>query len=171
MPVATTTGAIVFTDIVGFTEFTAEFGDERALALVERQEELVRRALPDDARIVKQLGDGLLLFFPGVDGALSTCIELVEQFAAESSMDLPLWARTGLHYGCPKRRGDDLIGHDVNLAARIADLAAPGEVLVSADAVEEVTGTTPVRFTELGPVFVKGIPDAVRLFRAEPLSV
>jgi adenylate cyclase len=95
---------------------------------------------------------------------------LVARFSEESSLDWPLWVRTGLHYGCPRRRGDDLIGHDVNLAARIADLAAPGEVLASADAVAEVPDAPDVRFTELGPVFVKGIPDAVRLFRAEPVS-
>lgn len=170
MPIATVAGAIVFTDIVGFTEFTAEFGDERALALIERQEELVRASLPDGARIVKQLGDGLLLFFPHVNDALGTCIDLVGKYAAESTVELPLWVRTGLHFGCPRRRGDDLIGHDVNLAARIADLAAPGELLISADAVAELPSTSEVSFTELGPVFVKGIPDAVRLFRADPVS-
>jgi adenylate cyclase len=167
MPVATQSGAIVFSDLVGFTEFTAQFGDEQALALVDRQEQLVLESLPDGARVVKQLGDGLLLFFEEVDRALDTCLDLADRYANETTSELPLWVRTGLHYGCPKRRGDDLIGHDVNLTARIADLAAPGEVLLSADAVAQLPSTPRVRFVELGPVFVKGIPDAVRLFRAE----
>jgi class 3 adenylate cyclase len=81
MPVATSTGAIVFSDLVGFTEFTARAGDERALALVERQEELVRELLPPDARIVKQLGDGLLMFFTRVDEALTTTLCLVERWS------------------------------------------------------------------------------------------
>jgi class 3 adenylate cyclase len=160
-------GAVVFTDLVGFTEFTARFGDDRALALVERQEALVREALPAEARIVKQLGDGLLLFFADVGDALSTCLALAERYAEESTVDVPLWVRTGLHFGEPRRRGDDLIGHDVNLAARVADLAGPGEILVTADAVAAVPAGR-ASFTELGPVFVKGIPDAVRLFRVEP---
>jgi class 3 adenylate cyclase len=170
MPVATSSGAIVFSDIVGFTEFTARAGDDRALALVERQEELVRELLPPGARIVKQLGDGLLMFFAHVDEALTTTLCLAERYEDESSFDLPLWVRTGLHFGEPRRRGDDLIGHDVNLAARVADLAGPGEVLATADAVGQVPDSGAVRFTELGPVVVKGIPDAVRLFRAEAVS-
>jgi len=170
MPVSDGAGAIVFTDIVGFTEFTANFGDDRALALLERQEELVRAALPTGARIVKQLGDGLLLFFPHMVDALSTCLALTEQYGKESTVELPLWVRTGMHFGEPRRRGDDLIGHDVNLAARVADLAGPGEVLATADAVAAAPTVAGVSFAELGPVFVKGIPDAVRLYRAEPLA-
>ena len=57
-------GAVAFTDIVGFTEFCAVRGDDEALALLSLQERLVRNALPPGARIVKELGDGLLLWFP-----------------------------------------------------------------------------------------------------------
>ena len=63
MPVATVTGTIVFTDIVGFTQLTDEHGDDLALTMLERQEEIVRRELPDTGRIVKELGDGLMLWF------------------------------------------------------------------------------------------------------------
>ncbi|HUI48231.1 MAG TPA: adenylate/guanylate cyclase domain-containing protein, partial [Acidimicrobiia bacterium] len=56
-------GAIVFTDIVGFTALTDAHGDDLALALLERQEQMVRAALPEAARVVKELGDGLLLWF------------------------------------------------------------------------------------------------------------
>jgi adenylate cyclase len=168
MPVAQEPGAIVFSDIVGFTEFTANFGDERALAHVDRQEALVIDALPQGARIVKQLGDGLLLFFNDVHAALDTCVSLAKRYAAESTVELPLWVRTGVHFGCPRRRGDDLIGHDVNLTARIADLAAPGELLCTAAAVDEVVPRDDIAFTELAPVVVKGIAEPVRVFRAEP---
>ncbi len=60
-------GAIVFTDIVGFTELTNEHGDDVALALLERQEVLVHDLLPECARVVKELGDGLLLWFDDAD--------------------------------------------------------------------------------------------------------
>ena len=74
-----------------------------------------------------------------------------------------------MHHGTALQRGADVIGHDVNVASRIADVAAPGEVLVS-DAVRAVVdpGVAHVSFTELGPVVMKGIPDPIRLWRATP---
>jgi adenylate cyclase len=164
-------GAVVFTDIVGFTEFTAERGDADALALLDLQSRLVQNALPDGARVVKELGDGLLLWFPGqCGGALSACLDLQERFIGEAAdPDTPLWVRMGMHWGAPTRRGEDLVGNDVNLAARIVDVAGPGELLVSDDARIEVeaAGAPAVCFDELGPVVMKGIPRPVRLFRAE----
>lgn len=163
----TPAGAVVFTDIVGFTEFTAHHGDDEALALLDRQEKVVRATLPDDARVVKELGDGLLLWFPEAVGALGACLALSERFEEEAATDVPLWVRVGMHWGCPTRRGDDLVGHDVNLAARIVDVAGPGEVLVSEPVREQVHGRVQgLRLDELGPVVMKGIPDAVPLYRA-----
>ena len=84
---------------------------------------------------------------------------------------MPLWVRVGMHWGCPTRRGDDLVGHDVNLAARIVDVAGPGEVLVSEPVRELVRRAgTALRLDELGPVVMKGIPDAVPLYRAAALD-
>jgi len=167
MPLTTTlAGTIVFTDIVGFTQLTDEHGDDLALTLLERQEELVRRMLPDEARIVKELGDGLLLWFDDASAAITTCLLLQQAFEEESDGDLPMWVRIGMHWGCPRARGDDIIGRDVNLAARISELAAPGEVLCS-EATAERAGDLPgVDFESLGPVFVRGIADAVPLMRA-----
>jgi class 3 adenylate cyclase len=68
--------------------------------------------------------------------------------------------------GADRRRGDDLIGHDVNLASRITDLAAAGEVLVSEAARYRDDVPADVVFEALGPVFVKGIDEPLRLFRA-----
>jgi adenylate cyclase len=166
MPVTTITGTIVFTDIVGFTQLTDEHGDDLALTLLERQEELVRRSLPDTARVVKELGDGLLLWFDDPRSAILTMLELQRAFEAESDGDLPMWVRIGMHWGCPRARGDDIVGRDVNLASRITDLAAPGEVLCSeatADAAGELAG---VGFEPLGPVYVRGIAEPVPLVRA-----
>jgi adenylate cyclase len=163
----TPAGAVVFTDIVGFTEFTAEHGDDAALALLDRQEKMVRGSLPDDGRVVKDLGDGLMLWFPEAVSALGACLAVAERFEEEAATDVPLWVRVGMHWGCPTRRGDDLVGHDVNLAARIVDVAGPGEVLVSEPVHDLVRGRVPgLRLDELGPVVMKGIPDAVPLYRA-----
>ncbi len=161
-------GAIAFTDIVGFTEFTALRGDAEAMSLLSVQDRLVHEALPEGARIVKELGDGLLLWFSGAAGALITCLNLQEAFEEETARSgLPLWVRMGLHWGSPTERGRDLIGHDVNLASRIAAVAGPGEVLVSEQAMlAAAPDATGVSFEELGPVMLKGIPAPVALFRA-----
>jgi adenylate cyclase len=161
------TGALAFTDIEGFTAFTAASGDAAALALLDRQEELVRSALPDGSRIVKSLGDGLMLWFPRAAPALHAGLELRDVFEANLGPEMPLWVRMGMHWGTPTSRGGDLFGHDVNLAARITELARPGELLIS----EHLCGAVDqpiagVRLEELGPVVMRGIPRPVPLFRA-----
>jgi|SoiMethySBSTD1v2_1073268.scaffolds.fasta_scaffold136523_4 adenylate cyclase len=160
-------GTIVFTDLVGFTEFTATRGDAEALQLLAAQDRLVRAELPDAARVVKELGDGLFLWFPHPAAALRCWFTLHRRFDEESSATgLPLWIRVGMHHGRALRRGADLVGHDVNVAARIVDVAAPGEVLVSDSIRAGVDPGADVCFEELGPVVMKGIPDPIRLWRA-----
>jgi adenylate cyclase len=161
-------GAIVFTDIVGFTQLTDKHGDDVALALLERQEKLVRDTLPDGARIIKELGDGLLLWFDDAAGAIETCLGLQRAFDEDTESDVPLWVRIGVHFGSPRRRGDDIIGRDVNLAARIVELAGPGEVLCSEDTAARARDLTGVEFEPLGPVFVRGIAEPVPIVRAVP---
>ena len=125
--------------------------------------------LPGDARIVKELGDGLLLYFAAAASAIGTGLVLQQRFeqAAEAG-DLPLWVRIGMHWGRPSARGEDLVGHDVNVAARIVDVAAPGELLCSHATVAAARPTVEgIDFVELGPVVMKGIPEPVELYRAE----
>jgi class 3 adenylate cyclase len=167
-PVRTAEGAIAFTDVSGFTEFTALRGDIAALRLLQAQERILRNSVSHRGRVVKNLGDGFLLWFRSAYAAVDIALDLQEAFDAEAAdVDMPLWVRIGIHYGDPVRYGRDLIGHDVNVAARIVDLAAPGEVLVSGACTEKMHRRLDnVYFEELGPVVMKGIPDAVPLFRA-----
>ena len=158
-------GAIVFTDIVGFTKLTDTHGDDTALALLERQEKVVRAALPPRARVVKELGDGLLLWFDDACEAIDTCLRLQRSFDDTTEDDIPLWVRMGVHFGTPRRRGDDIVGRDVNLAARIVDLAGPGEVLCSEATADAVGCRAGLDFEPLGPVFVRGIADPVPIVR------
>jgi class 3 adenylate cyclase len=159
---------VVFTDIVGFTEFNALRGDAEAVALLSVQERIVDSMLPPGARVVKELGDGLLLWFPDACSAIDTTLRLQEAFERESNDSLlPLWVRIGVHWGQPTRRRDDIVGHDVNLAARIVAVAGPGEVVLSEATIRAMSSELPdVTFDELGPVVMKGIPDPVRLYRA-----
>lgn len=170
--VRTVEGAIAFTDIVGFTEFTALQGDEAALDLLARQDRVVQDTITGQGRVVKNLGDGLMLWFDDPCAGIRVSLALQERFEQESmTEDLPLWVRIGVHFGRPVRRGDDLIGHDVNVAARIAALAAPGEVLVSEACTGRVADQVPeVHFEEVGPTMMKGIPEPIALYRATILA-
>jgi class 3 adenylate cyclase len=76
--------------------------------------------------------------------------------------------RIGVHWGTQARRGDDLIGHDVNIASRVVDVAGPTEVVVTDQLLDQIRPTTALDefdVEELGPVVMKGLPDPVRLFR------
>jgi class 3 adenylate cyclase len=163
-------GAIVFTDIVGFTELTELHGDDAALELVDRLDAAVRASLPPQARIVKALGDGMLLWFDRADDAIACSLGLQAELDRSSSGDaaLPLWVRTGVHWGSPRSRGDDIIGRDVNLTARVADLAAPGEVLCTDAVAQQAVGLATVTFAALGAVYVKGIALPVPVLRVQP---
>jgi adenylate cyclase len=166
--VSTVRGAIVFTDLAGFTEFTAIRGDEAALDLLGVQEQLVKDLVEGRGRVVKELGDGLMLWFDDPCHAVSAALELQDRFDERSAKDnLPLWVRIGVHYGQAAQRGSDLVGHDVNVAARVADLAAPGEVLISEAAAERVSERMEgVWCEEMGPTVMKGLPEPVGIYRA-----
>ena len=160
-------GAVAFTDIVGFTAFTAEQGDEQAVAVLAAQDRIVQDHLPDGARLVKQLGDGLMLWFPTADGAVATCVALQHAFRRHGAGGMPsLWVRMGLHWGEQTAWEDDLVGHVVNVAARIVDVAAPQEILVSeALARAQDGGVEGIRLEPVGPSLMKGVPDPVWLYR------
>lgn len=164
--VETLQGTIVFTDLSGFTEYTALQGDEAAVRLLDLQEQLVTQRMNDQGRIVKSLGDGLMLWFDNPCDAIETSLALQEDFEEHSGdEDMPLWVRIGIHYGHPILRGGDLVGHDVNVAARIVDLAGPGEVLVSEACTVTAGEIDGILFEEVGPTVMKGIPEPVAIYR------
>lgn len=162
-------GTVMFTDIVGFTEFTALRGDAEALDILALQERIVLAELSESGKVVKELGDGLMLWFDDACAAVATGLRLQERFEQEAmETEAPLWVRIGVHFGQQSRRGNDLVGHDVNVASRIMNLAGSGEVLTSEATVLSVDGgLRGVQFERLGPVVMKGIPTPVNLYRAE----
>jgi adenylate cyclase len=157
---------MVFADLAGFTAFTAERGDLAALTLVEHFGAIAAEHMPAGGRVIKELGDGLFIFIPDVLDAVHTTLAITAQGIFESDVENPLWVRAGVHAGSALVRGEDLIGHDVNVASRITDLAAAGEVLVSGAVVDACPHAPSVCFDLLGPAFLRGIDDPVRLSRA-----
>ena len=107
---------IVFTDLEGFTRFTADHGDDAAIALLDDHHKLVGPIVRSrGGRIVKRLGDGLMLLFPAGEAAVLAALEL-----QETAPD-PLRLRAGVHLGEAVVTRDDVMGHVVNVAARVTE--------------------------------------------------
>lgn len=118
----------VFIDLAGFTALTETHGDERAADLAERFHAIADDELSDGDRFVKSIGDAVMLTAPEPGRGLRLVERVIGRCVAED--DFPV-VRTGLHHGSAVRRGDDVFGAAVNLAARIAARAAGGQTLAT----------------------------------------
>ncbi len=162
------TDTVLFTDLVGFTEYTDASGDAAAVAVLDTQAAIAASALGvigATGRLVKELGDGLLFWFEHPAPALVTATSILVAIGeARSIEDFPLGIRMGMHTGEITARGADVVGHTVNIAARIVDLAGPGELVVSDRVVEELDPSV-ASFEPVGPARVKGVGAPVWLHR------
>lgn len=166
----TCVGAALFTDLVGFTEFNDVVGDAQAVDVLDAQLAFATDAIRDcfDARVVKELGDGLMLWFADATDAIVSALDLMRSIeTARQSGSFPLAIRMGMHHGEAIARGSDVVGQTINIAARISDLAGPGELLVSDIALENVNlgEVMQLRCAPIGPVRVKGVSEPVWLQR------
>lgn len=160
LPLPDTLPAIAFIDISGYTTLTERRGDPEAV----RTSEIIRQHAQRVARahrgsLVKLLGDGVMVHFQDASFAVAATWDLVGILGEEG---LP--AHAGIHAGSMMEHDGDFYGSTVNLASRIADQAAAGEVLVSA----QVTGIAPNQgfdFEALDPMHLKGIDRPVELYR------
>jgi adenylate cyclase len=150
--------AVAFADLAGYTKMTEEQGDEEAVTAVERFIEAVETTLPEDARIIKTIGDEVMVV--GSDVASLTDWAVGFQTLYEQR-PLP---RIGLHSGEVVYRDGDYYGREVNLAARVAARAAGGEVLVTRSVVEN--SGPHLEFDLIGQVRLKGFAEATELFLA-----
>ena len=155
--------AIAFADLAGYTKLTEEQGDEEAVEAVERFVEAVELTLPDNARIIKTIGDEVMVV--GSDGA-----ELTDWAVGFQQLyDLRPLPRIGIHYGETLYRDGDYYGREVNQAARVAARAAGGEVLVTRPVVEQAEAPH-LEFTRIGEVRLKGFSEPTELFLARAKS-
>jgi adenylate cyclase len=154
--------AVCFLDIAGYTRLTEERGDAAAADLAARLARLVRRSSQEhEGTPVKWLGDGVMFHFREPGDAVLAAVEMVE---VVGSQGLPP-AHVGIHAGPVVFQEGDYFGRTVNLAARIAEYARPGEVLVSQEVVD-AADRRPVMFTEIGPVELKGVSGPLTLYTA-----
>jgi pimeloyl-ACP methyl ester carboxylesterase len=152
---------VMFTDIVESTERAARLGDARWRELLSAHQSSVRNELARfRGREVKTLGDGCLAIFDGPARAVR-CGQAIAEAARAQGLEV----RIGMHSGEVELIDDDVGGIAVHIAARIGDLASPGEVLTSSTVKDLVAGSG-IGFVERGPKQLRGISDEWRLFAA-----
>jgi len=153
---------VMFTDIAGFTAFAASRGERATMGLLRRHDAAVLPALRyHGGRILKRLGDGLMATFPSSADALSAALAMQHVATRRGG----LWLRIGVHVGAARWREGDLVGHDVNVASRVADRASGGQIMVS-DAVRAAAQGVQARFRRTRPLVVPG-REPTALFRVE----
>ncbi|MBO0677569.1 adenylate/guanylate cyclase domain-containing protein [Mycolicibacterium sp. S2-37] len=158
---------LVFSDIEGSTERNASLGDREWVKLLEHHEKLVRRHVTGHRGVVvKNQGDGFMIAFTEPLDAVRCCIA-VQQELFDDSLLGGIRVRMGVHTGTSVRRGEDLFGLDVATAARVADLADGGEILVSEAVHQEIGQADGIDFGKSREVELKGVPGPQRVYAVE----
>lgn len=148
--------AVVFTDLEGFTRYTSRFGDAAAIELLGEHHRVIGPIVRSrGGKVVKRLGDGLMLSFPSAEAAVMAALELVDVPPE------PLRLRAGVHAGEAVVTADDLIGHDINVAARVAASAKGGQVIATTSVRDSVGELRGVEFGRARRRSFKGVGEAV----------
>ena len=134
---------VLFTDVAGSTSFFERNGDTAGLAMIHRHDELASGVvLAHGGRVVKTIGDSAMAEFPDAASAVRAGVEIERQFLKLNS-ELPqrqrVEVRIGIHTGVGFRKGNDLFGDVVNVAARIARRTAPAQILISRAVYEAIS--------------------------------
>jgi class 3 adenylate cyclase/pimeloyl-ACP methyl ester carboxylesterase len=152
--------AILFSDIVGYTAQMGE-DEEGAIHAVSRSRELQRDLVErHDGEWLQEIGDGALAIFPSSYEAVSAALEIQAALAG----DADLRVRIGVHEGDVVRRGHDIFGDGVNVAARLQAFATPGTICVSQRVWDDVRNKKGIEGTDLGEHTLKNVNRPVRIY-------
>ncbi len=171
MTAARRLAAILAVDVAGYSRLMGE--DEAGTAKAVREHREAARPVVQGlgGRIVKTMGDGVLLEFPSVVAAVECAIALQKLMVGRNA-DVPegkrIVYRIGVHLGDVLIDGDDILGDGVNIAARLEAIAAPGGICLSGMAYESVRGKVEADFTDLGERELKNIARPVRVYASAP---
>jgi class 3 adenylate cyclase len=174
----TGTVTLLFSDIEGSSRLTERLGDQRWLDLLATHNTIVRaQAAEHGGYEVKSQGDGFMLAFPTARQAVACAIDIQRALLRRATTaEFPIRVRIGIHSGEAIHDRGDFFGRSVVLAARIADHAHGGEILVSAATHELLAGSADIPINDAGDAEFKGLAGLHRLFRvawsdrlAEPL--
>jgi adenylate cyclase len=156
--------AIVFTDLVGFSDWALEAGDDLSLELLREVAQAIEPPVAGHGgEVVKRLGDGMMAVFDAAEPAVDAVLEARGRLGGVEVAGYGPRMRAGMHVGSPRRLADDYLGVDVNVAARVADSASGDELLPSEPALEaldpeRVSARRKLRFR------AKGVPDDVNVY-------
>lgn len=162
-PATAEAATVVFIDLAGFSAIADVYGDASAIAMLDLFEGLVAHALEGYAPPIKWIGDEVMLSFPTPQLAVRALGMLLP--ACRDDPNLPL-TRTALHHGPVIRRAGDAFGTTVNIAARIAALATPGQMLATLPVALAATAEGIV-VRDMGETALRSLPEKVRLFEIE----
>ncbi|WP_344677619.1 adenylate/guanylate cyclase domain-containing protein [Saccharopolyspora taberi] len=155
--------AVLFTDLAGFSDWTLQVGDDVAVEMLRKVGIAVEPLVQRRGRVVKRLGDGLMAVFPYAADAVAAGLAAADAVEGVVVDGHRLRLRAGVHVGRPRELGEDYFGRDVNIAARVAAAAGPGEVLIS-NAVRDRLGDADLRLRRRIFFRAKGVPDDVQVF-------
>lgn len=165
---------LVFTDLVGFSEWSLQAGDEATLALLRRVARAVEPPLLDaGGHIVKRMGDGIMAVFRDPTVAVQAVLAATEAMKSVEVDGYTPRIRVGIHTGRPQRLAADWLGVDVNIAARVMERATKGGIMVSGPTLDLIPQS---ELDELGviarrvrrPMFASkltGIPQDMAIYR------
>ena len=150
--------AIAFADLAGYTRLTEEEGELEALDAVERFVEAVESTLPDDARVIKTIGDAVMVVGSDPAGLVDWAVGFQQLYLS------PTRPRIGIHSGIALYRDGDYYGRDVNIASRVAARSGGGEVLVTRPVVDRAGAH--LEFERIAEVRLKGFSESTEVFLA-----
>ena len=161
------TVTVMFSDIEGFTSITEQLGDRRALDILHEHNCIIRQRVSSSAgHEIKAQGDGFMIAFSGATQALECAVGIQQDFAArnQTNPEVPVRVRLGLHSGEAIRDGNDFLGGSVILAARIAQEAKGGEILVSSVLKELCDLSGEFQFRDGRDLHLKGLSETRRVY-------
>jgi class 3 adenylate cyclase len=166
--------AILAADVAGYSRLMGADEAGTAQALREHRAAADPLVAAHGGRIVKTTGDGVLIEFGSVVGAVE-CALALQQLAAERNSGVPgerrMEWRIGIHLGDVLVEGDDILGDGVNIAARLEGIAEPGGICISEDAFRQVRGKVAAEFADIGEQRLKNIAGTLRVYRVrDPLT-
>jgi adenylate cyclase len=162
----TVDATIVFADIESFSDLVAREGDDVATRVLDALDGAVDDAIAGTStRIVKRLGDGVMLASADPGDAVSAAVALSGRFADRLAGEpFELRLRVGAHRGAVRRRGEDLIGYHVNVAARVAEQALGGQTLITGALHDSVLLSQRLVVSSAGDLVAKGVPERPPLY-------
>src|SRR5207253_5248612 len=167
-PIERRLAAILAADVAGYSRLMGLDEAGTAQALREHRTAADPLIAQHGGRIVKTTGDGVLIEFGSVVGAVQ-CALALQKLTAERNAGIAgkrrMEWRIGIHLGDVLVEGDDILGDGVNIAARLEGIAEPGGICISEDAFRQVRGKIEAEFADIGKQSLKNIARPLRVYR------